>query len=47
MEQTSNIINRKDLENFFLNSNIDINFTNFLIGILLSLFLDTVFNILK
>jgi hypothetical protein len=28
---------RKDLENFFLNSNIDIDFSNFFIGILLSL----------
>ena len=39
MDQTLDIINRKDLENFFLNSNIDINFTNFLIGISLSLIL--------
>ena len=36
-EQT--ILGRRDLENFFLNSNIDINFSNFFIGILLSLFL--------
>ncbi len=33
------ISGRKDLENFFLNSNIDINFSNFFIGILLSLVL--------
>ena len=32
-------IGRKDLENFFLNSNIDINYTNFFIAILLSLVL--------
>ena len=31
--------NRKELENFFLNSNIDINFSNFFIAILLSLIL--------
>ena len=34
-----NVISRKDLENFFLNSNIDINYTNFFIAILLSLVL--------
>jgi len=33
------ISGRKDLENFFLNSNIDINFSNFFLGILLSLVL--------
>ena len=33
------ISGRKELENFFLNSNIDINFSNFFIGILLSLVL--------
>jgi hypothetical protein len=38
-QATQNILGRKDLENFFLNSNIDINFYNFFIGILLSLVL--------
>ena len=38
MEQIEKI-GRKDLENFFLNSNIDINYTNFFIAILLSLVL--------
>ena len=33
------LLNRKELENFFLNSNIDINFSNFFIAILLSLIL--------
>jgi hypothetical protein len=39
MEKTLETISRKDLENFFLNSNIDINFLNFFIGIMLSLIL--------
>ena len=39
MEKTLDTITKKDLENFFINSNIDINFTNFFIGILLSLIL--------
>jgi uncharacterized membrane protein YhaH (DUF805 family) len=38
-ESAKSILSRKDLENFFLNSNIDINFSNFFIGILLSLLL--------
>ena len=37
MDQSS--LGRKDLENFFLNSNIDLNFSNFFIAILLSLIL--------
>ena len=39
MEKSLETLGRKDLENFFLNSNIDINFSNFFIGILLSLIL--------
>ena len=39
MEKSLETLGRKDLENFFLNSNIDINFSNFFIGILLSLVL--------
>ena len=40
MDQSAQaILGRRDLENFFLNSNIDIDFSNFFIGILLSLFL--------
>ena len=39
MDKTLETISRKDLENFFLNSNIDINFLNFFIGIMLSLIL--------
>jgi hypothetical protein len=38
-ESLKSIIGRKDLTNFFLNSNIDINFSNFFIAILLSLIL--------
>ena len=40
MEQDSNLLlNRKALENFFINSNVDINFSNFFIAIILSLIL--------
>ena len=40
MDQSlQSILGRKDLENFFLNSNIDINFSIFFIAILLSLIL--------
>ena len=40
MEQNSEtLINRRELENFFINSNIDIDFGNFFIAILLSLIL--------
>ena len=40
MDQSlQSILGRKDLENFFLNSNIDINFSNFFIAIILSLIL--------
>jgi hypothetical protein len=40
MEKSAqNILGRKELENFFLNSNIDINFYNFFIGMLLSFIL--------
>ena len=36
---TQDTLNRNDLENFFLNSNIDINIGNFIAAILLSLIL--------
>jgi len=36
---SSSLIARKELENFFINSNIDINFGNFFIALLLSLIL--------
>ena len=40
MEQNSEtLINKRELENFFINSNIDIDFGNFFIAILLSLIL--------
>ena len=39
MEKPLVKIQTSDLENFFLNSNIDINFSNFFVGILLSLIL--------
>ena len=34
-----NLIAKKELENFFINSNIDINFGNFFIALILSLVL--------
>jgi len=40
MNETTEVsINKKELENFFINSNIDINFGNFFIALLLSLVL--------
>ena len=38
-ETTQNLISRRELENFFINSNIDIDFGNFFIAIFLSLVL--------
>ena len=39
MENNNQGINTKQLENFFLNQNIEINFTNFFIALFLSLIL--------
>ncbi|MDA9203370.1 DUF4956 domain-containing protein, partial [Candidatus Pelagibacter ubique] len=43
MEQNQNtLLNKQQLEAFFLNSNVDINFGNFIISIFLSFFLATI-----